>query len=99
LVPLAFITDMFDLVQVVVCGAFNRYLDKPELADPIFHLFLTQPDRPYSMPSVHDKNGVPLTTLYSWREQVRANAEWRPFLEHFEMRNRALPDDAEALIA
>jgi hypothetical protein len=29
----------------------------------------------YSMPSVYDKTGVPLMTLYSWREQVRANAE------------------------
>jgi hypothetical protein len=51
------------------------------------------------MPSVHDKTGVPLTMLYSWREQVRANAKWQPSSEHFEMTNRALPDDAEELIA
>jgi hypothetical protein len=51
------------------------------------------------MPSAHDKTDVPLTTLYSWREQVSANAEWRPSHGHFEMANCGLTDDAEALIA
>jgi hypothetical protein len=66
---------MDDLVQVVVRGAYNPYWDKPELAEPIFHLFLAEPDRTSSMPSVHDKIGIPLRTLYSWRGQVRINAE------------------------
>jgi hypothetical protein len=90
---------MDELVQVVVRGPYNRYWDRPELTEPIFHLFLTQPDRTYSMQSVHVKTGVSLTTLYSWREQVRAHAEWRPSQEHFEMTNRTLPGDAEAIIA
>jgi hypothetical protein len=46
-----------------------------------------------------NETGVPLTTLYSQREQVPANAEWQPSHEHFEMRNRPLPDDVEAHIS
>jgi hypothetical protein len=90
---------MEDLVSAVFRGAYDRYWDKPELTEPIFQLFLNHPDGTYSMPSVHAKTGVPLTTLYSWREQVRVLAEWRRSYEHFEMANRALPDEAEATIA
>jgi hypothetical protein len=55
---------MDDSTQVVVGGTYNRYWDKAELTEPIFHLFLTSPDRTDSMPSVHEKTGVPLTALY-----------------------------------
>jgi hypothetical protein len=51
------------------------------------------------MQSVHENTGVPLTKLYSWRERGRAHAAWRTSHEHFEMTNRALPGDAEAIIA
>jgi hypothetical protein len=90
---------MENLAPVVFRGAYNRYWDKPEPTELIFQLFINHPDGTYSMPSVHAKAGVPLTTLYSWREQVRVHAEWRPSHERFEMTNRALPDEAEAIIA
>jgi hypothetical protein len=90
---------MENLVPVVFRGAYNRYWDKPGLIEPIFQLFLNHPDGTYSISSVCTKTGVPLTTLYSWREQVRVHAEWRPSHEHFEMTNCALPDEAEAIIA
>jgi hypothetical protein len=64
---------MENLVQVVAQGPDNRYWDKPEFTEPIFQLFLTQPDRTYSMKSVHDKTGISVTTLDSWREHVRAH--------------------------
>jgi hypothetical protein len=89
---------MDELVRVVVRGPYNRYWDQSELTEPIFHLFLTQPDRSYSMQSKQVNTGVPLITLDSWRGQVRAHAKWRPSHEHFEMTNRALPGDAEAII-
>jgi hypothetical protein len=97
--PFTFPILIDDCVRVVVRGPYNRYWDHPEPTEPIFHLFLTQPDRTYSMQSVHENTGVPLTTLSSWRERGRAHAEWRTSHEHFEMTNRALPGDAEAIIA
>jgi hypothetical protein len=66
-----------NLAPVVFRGAYNHYWDKPDLTEPIFQLFLDHPSGTYSMPSVHANTGVPLTTLYSWREQVRVHAEWR----------------------
>jgi hypothetical protein len=90
---------MEHLVQVVARRSYNRYWDRPDIIEPIFQVFLTQPDRTYSMQSMHEKTGVPLTTLYSWREQVRAHDDWRPSHSLSEMRNRALPDEAETIIA
>jgi hypothetical protein len=51
------------------------------------------------MQSVHEKTGPPLPTLDSWRGQVRAHAEWRLSHEYFEITNRTLPGDAEAIFA
>jgi hypothetical protein len=99
LIPFTFPILIDDCSRVVVRGSSNRYWDQPELTEPIFHLFLTQPDHLYRMQSVHENTGVPLTTLYSWRERGRAHAEWRTSHERFEMTNRALPGDAEAIIA
>jgi hypothetical protein len=63
------------LMPVVFRGACNRYWDKTELNKQIFQFFLNPADRTYSLPSVHARTGVPLTTLYSWREQVGVYAE------------------------
>jgi hypothetical protein len=79
---------MEELVPIVFRAAYNCHWNKPELTESIFQLFLNHPDRTYSMPSVHARTGVRLTTLYSWREQVHAHAEWRSSHEYFEMTNR-----------
>lgn len=41
---------------------------------------------------------VPLTTLYSWRERVRVDLEWRPSSSRSPQNTRELPDDVEQLI-
>jgi hypothetical protein len=41
---------------------------------------------------VHAKTGVPITTLYSWREQVRVDPEWRPSAEHLALARQTDPN-------
>jgi hypothetical protein len=90
---------MEDSVQFVILSSYNGYSDKPEFTEPIFHVFLRHTDRTYYMPSMHNKTRVSLMTLYSWREQVRAQAEWQRSHKLFAMKNRILPEEAEEIIA
>jgi hypothetical protein len=90
---------MDDVSVVVKRHAYQRYFKDPELLEPIFHLFLTQDDSTYLMREVHARCNVPITTLYSWRERVRADPDWRPTREHFSENRRILPDEIEAIIA
>jgi hypothetical protein len=87
------------LIRSVRRQAYNCHYENPELIEPIFQLFLAEPDRAYAIQLVSRKTGVPLTTLYSWRERVRADREWRPSKDHFSTNRRILPDEIEELIA
>jgi hypothetical protein len=87
------------VIPVVTHVHYNNYSNHSERIEPIFNLFLTSPDGDYSMTAVRAKTGVPITTLYSWREQVRCDPEWRPSADHFALAHRALPDDVEEIIA
>jgi hypothetical protein len=80
-------------------GRYNSYYKKPELLEPIFTLFLTEPDDSYVMREVSARSHIPLKTLYSWCEKVRTEPSWRPSREHFFLAPRALPPDVEETIA
>jgi hypothetical protein len=69
---------MESLVRVTKREAYNIHYDRPDVLQPIFDLFLSEPDRSYAMCIVSEKNGVRTTSLYSWRERVRADPTWRP---------------------
>jgi hypothetical protein len=56
------------LISVVTRVRYNTYYDHPERVEPIFQLFLAIPDGDYTMAAVQAKTGVPITTLYPWRE-------------------------------
>jgi hypothetical protein len=90
---------MEGLLQVVRRHAYNSYYAKPELLEPIFHLFEVEADCAYLMRNVSEATHVPITTLYSWREHFRANPSWRPSREHFAENRRIFSDEVEELIA
>jgi hypothetical protein len=67
--------------------------------EPIFVLFLSEPDTAYAMRTISEETKIPLTTLYSWREKVRADPEWRPSPEHFAENPRIFPTGIETMLA
>jgi hypothetical protein len=56
------------LIPVVTRVRYNSYSNYPEQAELIVKLFLAIPDGDYTMAPLHGKAGVPITTLYPWRE-------------------------------
>jgi hypothetical protein len=58
--------DVF--IPVVTRVHFTTYSNHPEPVEPIFKLFLATADGDYTMVAAHAKTGVPITTLYCWRE-------------------------------
>jgi hypothetical protein len=87
------------LVPVVRRHAYNSYHDHPELLDPIFDLFRTEPDGHYLMRDVSRATHVPATTLYAWREHSRLAPSWRPSRDHFSENRRIFPEEVEDLMA
>jgi hypothetical protein len=84
---------MEEVVPVVKRNAYHHNV-RTHLLDPIFHLFLTQDDSTYMMREVQARCKVPTMTLYSWRERVRSDPEWRPAPEHFSENARLfIPDE------
>jgi hypothetical protein len=58
----------------------NRYLEKD--LDVIFHdRFLVHAIArdPHAARQVHEATGVPMPTLYSWRDHLEVDATWRPW--------------------
>jgi hypothetical protein len=90
---------MDTLARVIKRDAYNRYFQHPELLEPIFQFFLTEPDRSYAMRIVSEKTGVRLKTLYSWRERVQADPDWRPSKDHFASNRRFFSEEIEQHMA
>jgi hypothetical protein len=85
---------MEEAVPIVKRNAYYYYLRTTHLLGPIFHVFLTQDDSTYMMREVQARCKVPIMTLYSWRERVRADPDWRPSPEHFSENARIfIPDE------
>jgi hypothetical protein len=78
---------------------YNAYYEHPEAIQSNFALFLTEPDASYAMREVSEHRKVPIPTLYSWREEVRAYPDWRPSPEYFSLNARTFPPEVEATLA
>jgi transposase len=78
---------------------YNDYHKNPGAIEPIFTLFLTAPDTTYAMREVSERTKIPISTLYSWREKIRTDPEWRPSKEHFSSNPRLFPPDVETMLA
>jgi transposase len=87
------------LTRVVPRHAYNSYTNRDELIEPVFQLFLTADDGTYLMRDVAKTTNVPLTTLYSWRERIRVDPDWRPSSSRSAQNARELPDEVEEIIA
>jgi hypothetical protein len=60
-------------------GCYNSYSKKPELFEPIFPLFLSEPDNSDVMREVSARSHIQLTTLSdSWREKYAQNRAGDP---------------------
>jgi hypothetical protein len=90
---------MESLVRVIKREAHDTYYDRRDLLEPIFDLLLSESDRSYAMRIVSEKTGVLTTTLYAWRERVKADPTWRPSRDHFSENRRIFPDDVKQTIA
>jgi hypothetical protein len=51
------------------------------------------------MRTVSEQTKIPLATLYSWREKVRADPGWRPSSEYFSTNPRTFPPKVETMFA
>jgi hypothetical protein len=51
------------------------------------------------MCEVSETTKVPISTLYSWREKVRAYPNWRPSPKHFFSKANTFPLEVEAALA
>jgi hypothetical protein len=78
---------------------YNAYYKRPEAIEPSFALFLTEPDASYAMYEVSEHTKISISTLYSWREKIRADPDWRPSPEHFSSNARTFPSEVEATLA
>jgi transposase-like protein len=89
---------MASLVRVIKREVYNLYYNRPHPMEPIFDLFLSEPDRSYVMRTISAKTGVRTTTLYFWRERVRADPTRRPSRDLFSENRRIFPDDVKQTI-
>jgi hypothetical protein len=78
---------------------YNVHYKRPEVIEPIFTLFLTEPDASYAMHAVSKHVKVPISTLHSWREKVRADSDWLPSPEHLSSKAGTFPPEVEAMLA
>jgi hypothetical protein len=78
---------------------YHAYYKRPEAIQPIFALFLTEPNPFCAMREVSEHTKVPISTRYSWREKVRADPDWRPSPECFSSNARAFPPEVKATLA
>jgi hypothetical protein len=77
---------------------YSVHYKRPEATEPIFALFLTERDASDAMRKVSEHTKVPISTLYSWREKVRADCDYRPSHEYLSSDATAFPPEVEALV-
>jgi hypothetical protein len=81
--PSSVVSFGMEAVVPLVSLDYNTYSNDPGRGEPVFARFPTTTEGDYTMATIHEKSGCPIRTLYSWREQGRANPEWRAPTEHF----------------